>query len=394
MYNKLILGRMAFNFPMVLSFMHMVGAAIALNMYIAGCKGRLIAGATMADAPVASSKGVTPALNPGQGKSLKPVEGFSDKEAPLPQSVACPSDVDAAGYFIRQAWWLSRHGRHLIPVAGMFAASVCLRNSAFAGVPLPLMQLLTSCAPLVTYALSVVAGLNRLTISSLCCLAACVIGVAVASSGASVPFVGSALARHACGICMETCRIVVLQLLIRRVTGDRQQLSPSARPGHKLTYGGREVLKLAAQNAVHLKTAQMASHAVEQPSALTSRYSVPLSTTLLAMYSPLCAAALAVPVFIFELAPALDDAGRRSSSFWVCIFGNVLAALALNLAAVTCLQRVGVVALSLAGFIKDWALVMLSTTLFGLEVTPRFLMGMLVTTAAVSVYANLQRSLT
>jgi hypothetical protein len=70
----------------------------------------------------------------------------------------------------------------------------------------------------------------------------------------------------------------------------------------------------------------------------------------------------------------------------------VLAALALNLTAVTCLPQVWVVALSLTGFVKDWAFVLLPTAIFGREVTPRFVVGMVVTTTAVGTYANLRRS--
>ena len=73
------------------------------------------------------------------------------------------------------------------------------------------------------------------------------------------------------------------------------------------------------------------------------------------------------------------------------ILGNVATALALNLAAVTCMHRVGVVALSLTGFAKDWGLVLVSTALFGREVSPRFVAGMLITTGAVGVYGSLRR---
>jgi hypothetical protein len=67
-----------------------------------------------------------------------------------------------------------------------------------------------------------------------------------------------------------------------------------------------------------------------------------------------------------------------------------VAALALNLTAITCLHRVGAVPLSLTGFAKDWGLVVLSTALFGSEVTPRFVGGMLMASAAMVTYASVK----
>ena len=117
----------------------------------------------------------------------------------------------------------------------------------------------------------------------------------------------------------------------------------------------------------------------------------PLPTVLLAAYAPVCAAMVAVPAVAFEASRALADCAGRPPWFWAALAGNVATALALNLAAVTCLHRVGVVTLSLTGFAKDWGLVVLSTAVFGLEVSPRFWVGMLVTTAAVGVFGNMRR---
>ena len=102
------------------------------------------------------------------------------------------------------------------------------------------------------------------------------------------------------------------------------------------------------------------------------------------------AAILAIPAIAMELSPAWADVVTRPPWFWACLAGNIATALALNLAAISCVQRAGVVALSLTGFVKDWILVVASTLAFGREVTVRFVGGMLVTTVAVFMYASMR----
>jgi len=381
-YNKWVLGRLAFNFPIMLSFAHMTGAALTLHAYLAWRRGGWDIGKQQHQQTNQRQHHHHP-LRPAD---LERAGARTINPRPTP-----------VGWAQDPAWWLRHHGHHILPIAIMFATSVCLRNSAFAGLPLPVMQLLGSCAPLATYALSIAVGLAPLAWPGLACMVVCVCGVAIAVSGRpTVSYSGHALARQAAGVGLEVCRSIMLQLLICRVVAEREG-------------GGEETVHPPVEigaTAVAAATASPPSPPPPPPphSQLTikpgplpitrgppSPPSSPLPTILLAMYAPVCAVMLALPAAAFEADRALADAHGRPPWFWAALAGNVATALALNLAAVTCLLKVGVVALSLTGFAKDWGLVVVSTIVFGLEVSPRFVVGMLVTTAAVGVYGGMRR---
>jgi hypothetical protein len=382
-YNKWVLGRLAFNFPIVLSFAHMTGAALALHAYLAWKHGGWNVGKQQHQQTDRHQH--QHHHHPLRSADLEKLAARTVNSGPNP------------GWAQDPTWWLRHHGHYILTISIMFAASVCLRNSAFAGLPLPVMQLLGSCAPLASYALSIAVGLAPLAWPGLACMVACVCGVATAVSGRPTVFYSShALARQAAGVSLEVCRGIVLQLFIRKVVAEREA-------------GGEET----AHPPVEIRATAVAAATASPPpppppppphSQLTvkpgplpitrgppSPPSPPLPTILLAMYAPVCAVMLALPAAAFEVDRALADAAGRPPWFWAVLAGNVATALALNLAAVTCLHKVGVVALSLTGFAKDWGLVVVSTIVFGTEVSPRFVVGMLVTTGAVGVYGNMRR---
>jgi hypothetical protein len=389
-YNKWVLDRLAFNFPMTLSCAHMAGGACVLHAYLAWRRGGW-----------GGSKQHQTKEHLADQKPLGP----ADPEKAAATLTGHPRPVAAAWARQDLPWWLRHHGRHILPIAAMFATSVCLRNSAFAGLPLPVMQLLGSCAPLASYALSIAAGLVSLTWPGLACMVTCVCGVTIAVSGRStVPYSGHALTRQAAGVGLEVCRSIVLQLFIRKVVEEGEASDGEKGKAHPLVEIGvnaftAEIMSMPTPTPTQHKQLTAASVKVGQqderalsPSHLTPS-PPPLPTVLLAMYAPVCAAMLALPAAAFEVDRALADAAGRPPWFWAALAGNVATALALNLAAVTCLHRVGVVALSLTGFAKDWGLVLVSTALFGREVSPRFVAGMLITTGAVGVYGSLRRGI-
>lgn len=434
LYNKWLLGQLKFDFPIILSFAHMAGSALMLNVYV-----RL-------------------------GDGVKAFRTHAHDDFIKGEA--------AAG---RRFWWMRHYSAYLVPVACMFATSVCLRNSAFASLPLPVMQLVASCAPLCSYVLSVLAGVAPFSFSCLTCMFACVVGVIVAIGDRFIPFSGLALARHAIGVFLQVGRGVVLQLLFHRLeqehrhstvdadTGVASQHSTSGGGGCKLVWqdaaSGALTVScpktrsaplekqttatccapmspskrlLAALPALPSQTASNATSKQQKntvdsgeilppcrpfpssptrpqktsPDLPTPRHpdtaehipaprskccaSVGLPALLLSAYAPLCAALLAIPAAAFELGPFLTDALERPSWFWAVLAGNIAVALTLNLVSLFCLQHVGVLAVSLTGFVKDWVLVAVSTAVFGREVTPRFVAGMLVTTAAVLMYVNLR----
>ena len=307
-YNKWVLDRLAFNFPMTLSCAHMAGGACVLHAYLAWKRGGW-----------------------GAGKQQQTKEHLADQQ-PLrpadPEKAAATlasHPRPATATWARQdlLWWLRHHGRHILPIAAMFATSVCLRNSAFAGLPLPVMQLLGSCAPLASYALSIAAGLATLTWPGLACMVACVCGVAIAVSGRStVPYSGHALARQAAGVGLEVCRSIVLQLFIREVVEEGEASGREVGKAHQLVEIGinavaAEATSLPTPTPTQPKQLTAASVKVGQQDerALSSSHLIPspppLPTVLLAMYAPVCAVMLALPTTVFEFDRALADAAGR-----------------------------------------------------------------------------------
>lgn len=364
MYNKWLMGPLDFNFPFALSFTHMAGAAVVLNAYLSFCRSRQRADQTKAAEP-----------GDAGDKRLQ----LSANTTPIGLTSRPP---DAAGWVAQQAWWMSRHGAYIVPVSAMFAAGVCLRNSAFVGLPLPLMQLLASCAPLGTYALSVAVGMNAATLPKMACMVVCIVGVAIAVGDRSINYSGLAMARHATGVGLDVAKGVALQMLIHKLTAGPQNTESDASADPPARLKPAALIKVPSNVETGLTK--------DGTSTKASRPPLPLSMVMLAMYSPLCAAMLAVPAVCFDMGPALRNAVGRPPWFWLALAGNVGVALGLNLVAVSCLHNVGAVTLSLTAFVKNWGLVVLSTLMFGREVAPRFVVGMLVTTAAVAGYANLR----
>jgi len=371
MSNKWILGIMAFNFPILLSFMHMAGAAIALNVWM----WRLW----------------TPifyVVMPGQAAFSRETTSPDLERAHLSpgRRALAPGGQTPAHHNItvspQQMPWLEIHGTCLLGIAVLFAGSVCLRNSAFAGLPLPVMQVLVSCAPLGTYALSAAAGLVAWTLINVTSMVLCIVGVAVAVCGRSSQILGLAFARFASGTFLEVCRVVLLQLLIRRIEGrtDDKVVQQTA----------VQVLQDGESRSCTFKLQDGNIGPGRMPSAINHKQTLHLTAALLSVYAPMSAAILAIPAIAMELSPAWADVVTRPPWFWACLAGNIATALALNLAAISCVQRAGVVALSLTGFVKDWILVVASTLAFGREVTVRFVGGMLVTTVAVFMYASMR----
>ena len=377
-YNKWLLDQVGFNFPTLLSFAHMAGAAVLLHLYLKCLKpGRSSTSARLQATSMPAST--------ADSDKTDISAAFSEKRASFQPAADSTGPPGNAGWAEQQVWWLSRHVFYLVPVSAMFAAGVGLRNSAFVGLPLPVMQLLASSAPLLTYALSVAVGLVPLDLRSSVCMVACIVGVAVAVADPSIPFKGTALVRHAGGIGLDVAKGVVLQMLIVKLaTVSAGSLGGSDNKGSVET--ARDGSSEYDSTATIVETAQAGTQA-EGPSQLSGP--APLSTVLLAVYSPLCATMLLIPA-AGEIGPALIDAINRPPWFLLVLAGNIAVALGLNLVAVSCLQHVGVVALSLTAFAKNWGLVLLSSFVFGKEVTPRFVAGMLITSAAVLGYTNLR----
>jgi hypothetical protein len=382
-YNKWLLDQVGFNFPALLSFAHMAGAAVLLHLYLTCLKpGRSSTSTPFETARIQASTSTTTT-----GKAVISAS-FGEKPAGFQPAADPTGPSHDAGWAEQHVWWLLRHGLYLVPVSAMFAAGMGLRNSAFVGLPLPMMQLLASSAPLLTYALSVAVGLVPLDLRSSVCMVACVVGVAIAVADPSNPFEGAALVRHAAGIGLDVAKGVVLQMLIVRMlatlSAGRQGDSDSKgslNDAHDGT-SKNDCMASIVETAPVEKDAQ-----AEGASKLSGP--APLSTVLLAVYSPLCAAMLLIPA-AGEIGPALTDAINRPPWFVMALAGNIAVALGLNLVAVSCLQHVGVVALSLTAFAKNWGLILLSSAVFGKEVTPRFVAGMLITSAAVLGYTNLR----
>ena len=225
--------------------------------------------------------------------------------------------------------------RSVAPVGVLFAASLALSNAAFAaGVSVSGAQALKAATSPCVYALSVAAALDTWTPRCGAAVFTILLGVAIASTGeaASTASTPTSVALQAGAVAAEASRLVLLQTL----------LSPRA--------GQTPITTL---------------HAV----------------------APVCAAALSVPWAALEarrLGSALADNTLTLPA--TTLAASCAVAVALNLSAAVLIQHASALALTIAGVVKDWALVAASALLFGAPLARATVAGYALSCAGVASY--------
>jgi hypothetical protein len=206
------------------------------------------------------------------------------------------------------------YGRWILPIAGLFAIALASSNVAAQRLPVSFIQMIKAVTPLMTLAVCVVAGTERFAWALVAITATMTFGVGVASLG-ELGFDALGFALQVVALTAESVRVVVIQRVVQ----------------------------------VHLP-----------------RPTNPLVS--LALFAPPCAAIL-VP------AAAMLEPGAWATlalpSVGPVVLANAIAALGLNFAVVWMVSHEsGPLTLTLAGILKDVALIVSSVFLFGNAITP------------------------
>eukprot|EP00271_Cylindrocystis_brebissonii_P011638 TRINITY_DN29528_c0_g1_i1.p1 TRINITY_DN29528_c0_g1~~TRINITY_DN29528_c0_g1_i1.p1 ORF type:complete len:331 (-),score=49.22 TRINITY_DN29528_c0_g1_i1:1312-2304(-) len=194
----------------------------------------------------------------------------------------------------------------VVPISACFAASLWFGNAAYLYLSVAFVQMLKSLMPVFTFFMAVLCGTDRPRVDIFLNLLWISGGVAVASYGEiHLSLLGTAF--QVLGMGGEALRLVLTQVLLQK---KGLQLNP-----------------------------------------ITTLYYI----------APCSFVFLAVPWAILEL-PVMTS-GPLKFDFWI-FFSNALAALALNFAVFLVLGRTGAVTVRVAGILKDWMIISLSTLVF------------------------------
>lgn len=280
-FNKIVLHKHAFAFPLTLTFLHMLANACVLLCVFEGLR-------------------------------LFPSPYRSEQRAHLIQSMA--------------------------PVAVLFAAATCLRNSAYLYLPVPTIQLLSSTSPVFVYIISCCCGLDQcrstLGLAVLVITGGCV--WALSDSAASMPtFFLQGIGCQLSGLILEATR----GCLLKRLMVDIGQMTP---------------------------------------------------LTLLYIMSPMVCALLATPIMLTEINHAWTYLSEQNSHFFLLLGVNVALAVCLNWSSVYFLKSFSVTTTSITALVKDSVLILGTNALHHTASGYNFYYGYSVTVAGLMAYVTLR----
>lgn len=198
------------------------------------------------------------------------------------------------------------YATYVIPISAFFASSLWFGNTAYLYISVAFIQMLKALMPVATFTIAVICGTDILRYDVMMNMVLVSIGVVISSYG-EVHFNVVGTAFQITGIFSEALRLVLTQILLQK---KGLTLNP-----------------------------------------ITSLYYI----------APCSFFFLFVPWFVLEK-PGIE-ASHFQFNFWV-FFSNALGALALNFAVFLVIGRTGAVTVRVAGVIKDWILIALSTVIF------------------------------
>ncbi|XP_019422199.1 PREDICTED: probable sugar phosphate/phosphate translocator At3g17430 [Lupinus angustifolius] len=194
----------------------------------------------------------------------------------------------------------------VVPISAFFAASLWFGNTAYLYISVAFIQMLKALMPVATFLTAVSWGTEKLRCDVFWNMVLVSVGVVVSSYG-EIHFNVIGTVYQVTGIVAEALRLVLTQVLLQK---KGLTLNP-----------------------------------------ITSLYYI----------APCSFVFLFVPWYILEK-PEME-APHMQFNFWI-FFSNALCALALNLATFLVIGRTGAVTIRVAGVLKDWILITLSTVLF------------------------------
>lgn len=194
----------------------------------------------------------------------------------------------------------------VIPISGCFSASLWFGNTAYLYISVAFIQMLKALMPVATFLMAVTCGTDKLRCDVFSNMLLVSVGVVISSYGEiHFNFVGTLF--QVTGIAAEALRLVLTQVLLQK---KGLTLNP-----------------------------------------ITSLYYI----------APCSFLFLFVPWYLLEM-PDLE-VSKFQFNFWI-FFSNALCALALNFSIFLAIGRTGAVTIRVAGVLKDWILIALSTIVF------------------------------
>ncbi|XP_062143438.1 probable sugar phosphate/phosphate translocator At1g48230 isoform X1 [Alnus glutinosa] len=194
----------------------------------------------------------------------------------------------------------------VIPISAFFASSLWFGNTAYLYISVAFIQMLKALMPVATFLTAVVCGIDKLKYDVFLNMVLVSVGVVVSSYG-EIHFNVLGTTYQVMGMFGEALRLVLTQVLLQK---KGLTLNP-----------------------------------------ITSLYYI----------APCSFVFLFVPWYFLE--KPVMDVSQIQFNFWI-FFSNALCALALNFSIFLVIGRTGAVTIRVAGVLKDWILIALSTVLF------------------------------
>lgn len=194
----------------------------------------------------------------------------------------------------------------VIPISAFFASSLWFGNTAYLHISVAFIQMLKALMPVATFLMAVVCGTDKLRCDVFLNMVLVSVGVVVSSYG-EIHFNIIGTLYQVTGIFAEALRLVLTQVLLQK---KGLTLNP-----------------------------------------ITSLYYI----------APCSFMFLFIPWYMLEQ-PQMDIS-RIQFNFWI-FFSNAICALALNFSIFLVIGRTGAVTIRVAGVLKDWILIALSTVIF------------------------------
>ncbi|KAL5712356.1 hypothetical protein ACHQM5_014542 [Ranunculus cassubicifolius] len=194
----------------------------------------------------------------------------------------------------------------VIPISAFFASSLWFGNTAYLHISVAFIQMLKALMPVATFIMAVFCGTDKLRCDVLLNMVLVSVGVVISSYG-EIHFNVVGTLFQVTGIVAEALRLVLTQVLLQK---KGLTLNP-----------------------------------------ITSLYYI----------APCSFVFLSVPWYLLEK-PEMQ-VSQIQFNFWI-FFSNALSALALNFSIFLVIGRTGAVTVRVAGVLKDWILIALSTVIF------------------------------
>ncbi|GAA0162008.1 secondary carrier transporter [Lithospermum erythrorhizon] len=194
----------------------------------------------------------------------------------------------------------------VVPISAFFASSLWFGNTAYLFISVAFIQMLKALMPVATFVMAVICGTDKLKCDLLLNMLLVSVGVVVSSYG-EIHFNVVGTLYQVTGIFAEALRLVLTQVLLQK---KGLTLNP-----------------------------------------ITSLYYI----------APCSFLFLFVPWYLLEM-PGMEIS-QIQFNFWI-FFSNALCALALNFSIFLVIGRTGAVTIRVAGVLKDWILIALSTVVF------------------------------